>query len=478
MQKKILSNILLLLAVNLLIKPFWILGIDRAVQNTVGNEAYGVYINIFTFSLLFSMLLDFGINNYTSTVIAKHRQLLDKKFSALFPLKIIFSVAYLVVTMTAGIVYGYEGKDLLMLLQLSFNQVMAFFILFFRANINGLQLFTKDAFLSVTDRTMMIAFAGVLLLVNPFFTIGNFVYAQMAGYGASLIICALALRPYFTSVKFSISKLLMWSIVKQAWPFALLALTMTLYGRGDYLLMKKLREDGDMQNGLYAVANRLIEAANMLAVMISSMLLPLFARMIKQKEDLVPVVRLAVALIMVPAFTLATFASVYGGELMGLLSKTDPVGAAHVFKVQIFGFASLSVMYVFGTLLTSNASMKVLNYTALAALVLNLVLNLFLIPLYGARGAAIVSVASHSLVGLVNMYYAVKYLKLKAMLPVLFAVFCGGAAMFGFAWMMFNLGIPYYIAAPAMLIPFVLVLVVSGLFKPAQMISLLSSVKK
>ena len=50
MQRKFVTNLALVLALNLLIKPFWILGIDRAVQNAVGTEQYGFYYAIFNFS--------------------------------------------------------------------------------------------------------------------------------------------------------------------------------------------------------------------------------------------------------------------------------------------------------------------------------------------------------------------------------------------------------------------------------------------
>src|SRR5574343_1191106 len=156
MPKKILANVMLLLAANLLIKPFWILGIDRTVHNTVGNEAYGQYMVLFNMSLLFTMLLDFGINNYTSTFIAKHQQLLRKKFAALFPLKLVFSAAYLLITLLFGLMYGMTGKPLLLLMIVSFNQVLLFFVLFFRANITGLQWFKTEAFLSIADRSFMI----------------------------------------------------------------------------------------------------------------------------------------------------------------------------------------------------------------------------------------------------------------------------------------------------------------------------------
>lgn len=38
MQKKLLSGLFWILLLNLLIKPFWILGIETGVQNTVGPD--------------------------------------------------------------------------------------------------------------------------------------------------------------------------------------------------------------------------------------------------------------------------------------------------------------------------------------------------------------------------------------------------------------------------------------------------------
>ncbi|MFI5220594.1 MAG: polysaccharide biosynthesis protein, partial [Bacteroidia bacterium] len=61
MQKKFITNLGFLLFLNLLIKPFWILGIDRSVQNTVGAEIYGQYYALFNFSFLLNILLDIGI---------------------------------------------------------------------------------------------------------------------------------------------------------------------------------------------------------------------------------------------------------------------------------------------------------------------------------------------------------------------------------------------------------------------------------
>ena len=72
MQRKFITNLALLLFLNFLIKPFWLFGIDRTVQNSVLAEDYGIYFTLFNFSMLFNILLDVGITNFNNKNIAQH----------------------------------------------------------------------------------------------------------------------------------------------------------------------------------------------------------------------------------------------------------------------------------------------------------------------------------------------------------------------------------------------------------------------
>jgi O-antigen/teichoic acid export membrane protein len=407
MQRKFLPNLLLLVGVNLLIKPFWILGIDRTVQNTVGNIAYGAFTNLFAFSLLFSMLLDFGINNFASTQVARHPQLAGKHFSSLGGLKLIFSAAYLLVTWLAGMAYGFSAEALQLLMLLSFNQVMAFFILFIRSHVSGLQLFTTDAVLSVMDRGLMIVACGLLIWSGLFtVTISRFAVGQATGYGISLVICLAVLFRHTGVVRITFNKALMVSLVKQTWPYALLALLMIIYMRADVILLKKLRDNGDAENGIYAQSTRLLEAANMLAAMVSSMLLPLFARMLAGKEPLVSSIRLSITILIVPAIAVGCFGFVWSGEIMQLLYTAADEYSSRVFSLLIWAFTGYAMVYVFGTLLTAGGSLRLLCLIAAVCLFVNLVFNLWLIPTHGAWGSALTAVITQLLAGVLNMWFA------------------------------------------------------------------------
>ena len=71
MKRKFLTNLFILLFLNFLVKPFWVLGIDRTVQNVVGAEEYGFYFSLFSFSIILNILLDFGITNFNNRAVAR-----------------------------------------------------------------------------------------------------------------------------------------------------------------------------------------------------------------------------------------------------------------------------------------------------------------------------------------------------------------------------------------------------------------------
>ena len=71
-QNKFVKNIAFLIVLNLLIKPFWPLGIEPAVQNAVGNASYGEYAILFNFSFLLNIILDFGVTQFNNKNIAQN----------------------------------------------------------------------------------------------------------------------------------------------------------------------------------------------------------------------------------------------------------------------------------------------------------------------------------------------------------------------------------------------------------------------
>lgn len=448
MQRKFLTNLGFLLLLNLLIKPFWIFGIDRTVQNVVGAEDFGFYFIVFNFSFLFNILFDFGITNFNNRNIAQNNQLLNKHFSGILTLKFLLAFVYFIVTFSAGLIWGFRGNELWMLGLLGLNQFLISFILYLRSNVSALLFFKTDSILSVLDRILMIGICSVLLwggVTNQTFRIEWFVYAQTASYLVTAFIALLVVikKASFRRLNWNLPFFMM--IIRQSLPFAILVLLMTFYNRFDTIMIKRMLsgDEGNIQAGIYAHAYRLLDASNNIAYLFSVLLLPLFAWLIKQGKKVENLVRLSFSILFVTSVILAVGSVFYRTEFMTLMYNDYIPESASVFAILMVCFVSISTTYVFGTLLTANGNLKQLNLAAAFGMVLNIGLNIALIPHYGALGSAWASLITQGIMAIIQVMLASFYFKFNFNFRYLGSLIIFIAGVLVINLLMISFGLPW-----------------------------------
>lgn len=425
MKKKFFTNLILLISLNLLVKPFWVFGIDRTVQNVVGTADYGFYFSLFNFSLVLNIILDFGLTNYNNRNISQHKQLLTKYFSNIVVLKFMLSVLYMILALGLGLIIGYSWEQFYLLIFLVFNQFLLSFILYLRSNISGLHLFRTDSLISVLDRFLMIIIVGVLLWTNLFgtdFQIEWFVYSQTIAYGITALLAFFVVMTKVKTIKLKFDKALLLLIFKQTFPFALLFFLMSFYNRFDGVLIERLLPNGDHEAGVYAQSFRLLDASSQFALLFSTLLLPIFAKMLKQKEPINELANFSFLLILTPGLILVIVSIFFRTEIMDLLYNDLSPESYTIFAILISAFIPISTTYIFGTLLTANGNLKYLNIMATVGVAINFGLNFSLIPILGAKGAAIASLATQLFTAVAQFFIAKKIFSLKVMTKQIISV--------------------------------------------------------
>jgi O-antigen/teichoic acid export membrane protein len=416
LKRKFITNLLLLLFLNVLIKPFWIFGIDLTVQNLVGDESYGLYFSLLNFSMILNILLDLGITSYNNKNIAQHRQLLKKHVSNIVGLKFLLAVFYALVCLVTALIIGYNNIQLHLLIFLILNQFLISFTLYLRSNISGLHLFKTDSLLSVLDRSLMIAICSILLFTNisgHHFTIEWYVYAQTAAYFITSMITLGVVLARTGRLKLYFDRRFFMVFLKKSYPYALLILLMSFYNRIDSVMLERMLDNGKEQAGIYAHAFRLYDAVSTFGILFAGLLLPIFARMIKQKENIGPMVQFSFLLLFVPAVILSLSSGFYDSEIMSLLKYSHTQLSASIFRLLMVSFLGIATTYIFGTLLTANGSIRQLNWMALAGMVINVGLNIILIPQMQALGSAWASLVTQLFTALAQTLLAVYFLKLN-----------------------------------------------------------------
>jgi len=107
-------------------------------------------------------------------------------------------------------------------------------------------------------------------------------------------------------------------------------------------------------------------------------------------------------MLLVPVGVVAVTLASCSGEVLDLLYATPAGGAVTAFALLMMTLIPVGLIYIYTTMLTAAGRMKRLGIITLAGMVMNIVLNLILIPRCQAPGAAWAAFSTQSLVALAS----------------------------------------------------------------------------
>lgn len=397
MKRIFVTNLALLLFLNLLIKPFYVLGIDVGIQNSVTAASYGIYFPLLNLALMFQVILDMGIENFTRREIARHHNMLSRYLSNILVIRLFLAIVYFSICIFIGIIWNYNWLQIKLLLILLFNQFLASLILYLRANIGGLHMFKTESVISVLDKTLLILICGTLLwgrVTKQSFQIEWFIYAQTFSYFSTLLVSFLVVMARSGRLKLNFELSAYWSIIRKSLPYALLIFLMASYYRIDSILLERFLPDGKIQAGIYAHSFRLLDMLQNYGYLFALILLPLFSRMLKNRESVDQLVHIAFVIIIMPALIVSVASVAYRNEFISLLYNEHLALSSKVFRIIMPGFLGICSTYIFGTLLTANGNLKILNLIAGGGVVISILLNTLLIPKIGVLGSAVANLSA------------------------------------------------------------------------------------
>jgi O-antigen/teichoic acid export membrane protein len=435
-----------LLVLNVFIKPVWIFGIDRVIQNRVGYEAYGSYFSILGLCITLSFLADAGLTNMINRELAVGRQINIKE---LLGIKFFCSVVYvLVVCIIAALIKSVNWHFLMPVLII---QILTSYLVFFRAIVTANQKFGSDAWLSILDKGLMIlACGGLLYFSSVNVSVSLYLWLQVISLIAALALAFLMIIKFthvYTVEKFRFNK-----IARQTLPFLILLLLMSAHNRFDAFMLHQLHPDGAYQSGVYASAYRLLDAGNVIGYLVASFLVPFAGRHladIKVIGQVSAVLRQALLLLGLGALA---FVLVYAAFIQKWMYPSLPNYDDNVLKLCIATLPAYYLTHIYGSLLTAGGLLKVFSIIVFIALVINIILNLIFIP-EGAVGTCKAALISQAVCA-AGCLLAVKRLMNVAIKPLLLVQSLVAGFLY---WVLFYAGLKFEAS------PLLLLLIAAGL---------------
>lgn len=386
---------------------FYFIFVARMIQ----VENTGVYFFAITFTTIFTVVADFGMGPVLTREAARFPDRAQNYFNTVFWTKIMFGLgAYLLIVFFANILHYPESTKLLIYISgitmFSDNLTTAFNSIF-RARKN--LVYESMGVIGSQFATLVI---GTFALFNHWSLVW-LIIAYTIPSSLNLLYMSLALKKvYGITVKFIWNSQVFKIFVATALPFALAGIIGRLYSYSDSLLMSKMLTAKEL--GFWSVPYKISFAFQFIPVALSASVYPVFSSLfLTEKTAIGPLFEKSWRYLFAIVFPLS----------LGLIAVADPV-VRHAFGEQyapsitplrillvslIFGFLAL----ITGALLNATNRQKTQTGLIATVLIINIILNLILLPKFRINGAAIAALVSNAVLCLVGFYFSIRQVPIR-----------------------------------------------------------------
>lgn len=359
------------------------------ITRSLGQIGFGYYTTIFAFLQVFGILVDFGLQTTTITLISDPKYQESKMLSNILGLRLVSSLSFLALAPSIAIFFPYPSE-----IKTGIAIGAIFFV--FLSLISVLTaLFQKHLVMKYVTAADL---AGKLILLAltwaAVLSSGRLAFillaSVLAGFLHFIILWAFAKK--FSSPSFSFDFAVFREIIKKTYPIAITIALNLVYFKSDIIILSLFRTPAEV--GLYGAPYKVLEVLINIVYLFLGLLLPLMAHAYATKnlESLKKTLQQGFDAISIFALPMIFGTLILGRPLMTLVAGNEFAVSGDILKILIFATASIFYASLFGyAIIALNRQKKMIIFYGINAF-LSLTLYLFFIPLYGFWAAAILTV--------------------------------------------------------------------------------------
>ena len=400
----------------------------KIVTNYLSVEGYGEYAVVYEFLAFFGIAADMGLFTIAVREMSQDESKIPKIIGNILSLR----TALVITTVTIGAIAAflipkYSGTRIP--IGIAIATLTTLFTILNGTITSVLQVKLKMHIASMAQiigKTAQVGYMVYIIFyafpagVSAESTDMGFYHLIFAGVIGNLIM--LLVTQHFvkkiTPLKYQFDFQLWKKVILTALPFGIALILNTIYFRIDSILISLIQ--GQTEVGIYAVAMRVLEAFAIIPLYFMNSVLPVLTRALKENMQKARTIisysfdfLAAVSFPMLAGAFILAYPIVFIVSTPDFLSRLDEGFYGSDIALQILMFALvfqfLSTLFSF-ILIAVDKQSKILYINAVGVL-LNIIGNLIVIPIYGFIGAAITSVISQAFIFTVNGLVAYKYVK-------------------------------------------------------------------
>ena len=363
----------------------------------LGNEQFGVFAFGLAFVTLASTLANFGQDQILTREVARDHGLLDGYFANTLAIKLVIAGVSLAVTIGIAAAAGLDSvtRDVTILLglavvlELLMSTCFASYQAFERLEYIPVALISQRFLTAVVGIAALLRGAGVVAVAGIY----------LAGALVGFLLAIWLLFDRIARPRLAVDTRSWWPLMRAALPIGLAGVFAIVLFRIDTVMLAAYKSKDVV--GDYSAAYRLFEATLFVSWSVGSAVYPVFSRLTPSTEPSVGFVyERSVKLVTALTLPLAAGAAVLAAPVVDVLYGEQYEDAASALRLLAPAIALYPVCYLGGYLLVSQNRQRVLTVVYGVVALVNILLNLVLIPTLSLDGAALGTSISQLLVAI------------------------------------------------------------------------------
>ena len=369
------------------------------IARVLGADGYGVIAFAVGINLYFSKVADFAIESAGAREIAANRPSLAQLASAIMGVRLALALVVMVLSILAVQLLVPEPERSVVSLYLLTMIPIA-------ASTKWIHLGLEDTrpvgVARVLGEALGLAIVLAIMLQGAALWVPPVAQIASESLIAFLLIIVLRRRGYVFRLSWNPGVAL--PVFRAALPLLVHTLLGLLIYNSDLIFLRLFRDSE--QVGYYAAAYTLISLLSNLGIAYGMSLLPTLTRIGVGTAEEKALYHTALAQVYAVCFPVTIGGCLLAGEIIGLAFGQQYAASTLVLQVLIWSIPMSILRYVPWAALIAHERQHVLMQVNLYAVLVNVLLNVLLIPLYGVLGAAIATVITECVVGAVMLVHA------------------------------------------------------------------------
>ncbi|HEX77191.1 MAG TPA: flippase [Dehalococcoidia bacterium] len=409
------------------------------IARELGDIGYGKYAFAFAFTSLFIIFSDFGLSILSIREIARDKSKASKYLSNVSIVKAILSLITFALIVIVINLMDYPQDTTQTVYIVGLIVVFSSFTQFFRSIFRAFERMEYEMMTRIVEETLVIG-AGLTVLFLGYGLLELVSVILVARFLMSLFSLAIVIKR-FTAPELSLDIPLAKQLIKAALPFGLMAIFLTIYFQIDSVMLSVMK--GDAVVGWYNAAYQLVLALMFIPAAFIGSLYPLLSRYFKSSKDSLRITyEKSFKYLLILAIPLGIGTTLVADKVIALLYGAGFANSVIALQILVWAVSLIFLTSLAGHTMASIDKQWISVRNMGIGALLNIILNLLLIPPYSYIGAAVATVATELTIFVLYYHYLQRHLYRlpmhRVILKPLAAALIMGIIVYGFDFITTN----------------------------------------